>query len=371
MSCDIISPKRFIAIALLVLLAATVDAPSNVARSQTPGNEEARIDAALRKADQLENDGKYDESIALMDETVKSARRTFPANHPAVAAALHGLGCAYFGGGRYDEAEPLLREALKIARAHPAENGTLRLSALNNLVTLLLKRANYAEALPLCEESLKGVEQALGSDDWRTNMARNVLAGVYLKTKRPADAIPIARIALKYAIDKYQADDPETIPFRNTLSMALLEDAQYPEAEQLFKESLTIAEKRLTPKHEATLATLSGLAAVCQQTGRLEEAAEYTKRASGTAGGVEAGGRQRDADVRSRGPEQRGVDVDARRSIRCGREQVPPSPGAEHQEIRSRPPREFGRAREPGTAIYPLGKVCRRSRATPRSLSPQ
>ena len=283
---------RLIATSLLVVVGATVDASSSVARSQPAAALEDQIDAALRKADQLEKEGHYDASIALMEDTVKSARRSFAADHPAVAAAVHGLGTAYAGGRRYDESEACLREALKIARDHPAETGTLRLSARNNLVEVLLKKAKYVEAIPLCEESVKEVEEALGPDDWRTNITRDTLAKVYLSAKRPADSIPVARKALKYAVVRFKADNVETISFRHTLSMALMQDGQYPEAELLFKESLAIAEKRLSPTHELTTGTLNGLAAVCQQTDRNEEAAAYIARASGrpapAAGGGEA-----------------------------------------------------------------------------------
>jgi CHAT domain-containing protein/tetratricopeptide (TPR) repeat protein len=281
MTCSRNSARQLITILWLALVAATLAAPWNVASSQTLDALEDQIDAALRKADQLEKEEKYDESIALMEATVKSARRAFATDHPAVAAAVHGLGVAYAGGMRYDESEACEREALKFARAHPAETGTLRLSALNSLVEVLLKKANYKEALPLCEESVKGVEEALGPDDWRTNVARDTMAKVYLSAKRPADAIPVARVALKYAVARFKADNPETISFRHTLSMALLTDGRYPEAERLFKESLAIAEKRLNPTHELTIATLNGLAAVCQQTDRNEEAAAYLARASG------------------------------------------------------------------------------------------
>jgi CHAT domain-containing protein/tetratricopeptide (TPR) repeat protein len=248
------------------------------ARSQVTQAEFDRIDAELREADRLEEAGKADQAIKLLEATYARVRPKVRPDSPEMAAILNGLGSSYARAGRSKEAEEKLRGALEIARAHPAETGTLRLSALHNLIEVLLPNGKFDEAVRLSDESVRETEKALGKDDERTYLAYETHAKVCMKAGRPAEAVPVARRVLAFAEKRHGADRPEAIPPRNTLAMALMESAQYPEAETLFKGTLAIAEKHLPPGHEYTTTTRNNLAALYQLTGRGAEAAKMLGR---------------------------------------------------------------------------------------------
>ena len=70
------------------------------------------------KAIELYKQGKYDEAVPLLEQSLKIRQQILGAEHPDVAASLNNLATLYRVQGRYTEAEPLLIQALEMYRSH-------------------------------------------------------------------------------------------------------------------------------------------------------------------------------------------------------------------------------------------------------------
>ena len=261
-----------------VLIAAFAGFPSE-SRSQLSRAEFERTNNAFTEAIRLQGQGKHDQAIKLLEETLARVKGLVGPVDESIGAASTRLGQAYFAAGRFEKAEPVLREALKIARALPGEAGVTRISALQGLAATLNKLAKFDESLSLGHATLQEMEARYGLEDERTNAARDTLAQTYLSAKRPLEAIPHGRTCLRYAEARFKPDSPTTIRIRQTLAVALMETGQYPEAKKLFEQSMAIAIEKLKPEDGDRMMTLMGLSKVNQLMGKSADSVDLARKA--------------------------------------------------------------------------------------------
>ena len=69
---------------------------------------------AYNRANELSDEGRYQEAIPFAKEALRLSEREFGPAHQNTGIMLSGLANLYRAQGRYDEAEPLLKRALEI-----------------------------------------------------------------------------------------------------------------------------------------------------------------------------------------------------------------------------------------------------------------
>ena len=176
-----------------------------------------------------------------------------PGNPTELARAEHAL-----AQGRYSDTEPLLKRALAIQEKVLGPDHLNVGISLNNLARLYQVQGRYADAEQLYKRALAIQERAIGPDHPNSST----------RDRRRAEG-SLQRIEL-------------IANFGTSLNnLALLYHAQgrYPDAEALFKRSLTIQEKAVGPDHLYVANSLSGLAILYQTEGRYADAEPLFKRA--------------------------------------------------------------------------------------------
>ncbi|MDE5114961.1 MAG: tetratricopeptide repeat protein, partial [Trichodesmium sp. St15_bin1_1] len=88
------------------------------------------------KAFELYKQGKYDQAVPLLEQSLKIRQQVLGAEHLSVAESLNNLANLYNAQRRYREAEPLYREALEMRKNLLGAEHPDIATSLNNLAEL-------------------------------------------------------------------------------------------------------------------------------------------------------------------------------------------------------------------------------------------
>ena len=106
-------------------------------------------------AQELQDQGKYDEAEPLYREALKVQRETLGDRHPSTLASINNLGTLLKVKGDLAAAELLHREVLEVQRVSLGDRHPNTLISINNLGTLLYTKGDLAAAEPLFREALE------------------------------------------------------------------------------------------------------------------------------------------------------------------------------------------------------------------------
>lgn len=177
---------------------------------------------------------------------------------PNVADACENLAGILWEGGHPEEAEPLLREALSLRRALAGQDPTEDLlsevaSSCVNLALFPEDLGRLKEAEPLLREALECYRSLRGGHTlgWAAMVARtgSALARVLECAGRLKEAEPLLREALECYRTLAASDPdedglpaliPEAGPPMGVLATILAEEGHAKEAEELFREGLSM-----------------------------------------------------------------------------------------------------------------------------------
>ena len=98
------------------------------------------------------------------------------------------------------------------------------------------------------------------------------------KAEKPEQALPYFLFALELGEKQFGADSPAVVPLLNDLAEVYATRSDYPDAEPLFKRSLTIQEQEVTRYRSGIARTLNSLGALYEATARPREARKFYRR---------------------------------------------------------------------------------------------
>jgi serine/threonine protein kinase/tetratricopeptide (TPR) repeat protein len=224
---------------------------------------------------------KRDQAMALFVGTLKLRKARLGAEHPLTLQSMSNLATAYRDAGKLDLAIPLHEETLGLRKAKLGPDHPATLNSMNNVAAAYWSAKRLDRSIPLFEELLRLSEGKLGRDHPETLLAVGNLGANYLAANRLSEAIPLLEevnrsgnkhyslrgfvVPLRDAYMKAGQDVKlisllaeqastarATLP-KDSLQLAgllaqiggvLLERKQWPSAEPLLRECLTIREKK-------------------------------------------------------------------------------------------------------------------------------
>lgn len=122
--------------------------------------------------------GKYEEAEARQREALNLLERTVGSEHPAYAAALHGLGCIRQDQARYVEAETLFRRSLALREKALGPSHHELCPALSNLGATLAQQGRPEEGVPFILRALEIARAALEPNPPEIAQILNLLAQI-------------------------------------------------------------------------------------------------------------------------------------------------------------------------------------------------
>lgn len=249
----------------------------------------------------LRRQGRYAEAVPVLERALGERKFRFHASHPELGDVLNSLGRTYTALGRYDDAEPLLQKALSIRQTQFGENSEDAGYCHGYLASLYSQQKRVDEAEKHFEQSISIFEQRKGAEHANTLWYMKQLAKLYRDHDRNEKAdkldrkireaakdpnyssIPVpseqenlarAKALVKQGLTLYEAGKfrEATTVFREVLKlrkviagnpasdkealelayynlgMSLLNDAEYAEAESMFKQALALRDNEPTLK---------------------------------------------------------------------------------------------------------------------------
>jgi tetratricopeptide (TPR) repeat protein len=174
------------------------------------------------------------------------------------AVQLHNQGILSQELGRFAEAESAFREALRAWHALPSLPSTEIAATLNGLGNLLRFEGRYGEAEPLLRRAISHEEKAGVSARLDLAFSLNSLGALYCNIREPRRATPLLERGLEIRKTIVGFNHPLVAASLDNLAEALIQQRKLPQAEALYRQSLSILETQNDPSLLAI--TLSKLA---------------------------------------------------------------------------------------------------------------
>lgn len=256
---------------LLIAFLAVTSAPT--VRAET------ELDVMRRRAHTLSKQGKQDEAIALLNESLKIARWQVGELDSGWRLIAEELAVLYKDVGRWAEAEPLF---LKVLRATEQEFGPKHFHVgiwCKLIVASYESQGNFAAAEPFTKRAIAIDELYLGPTHKQTLQGVSHLAETYRRQGNLAAAEPLFLKLVAVDERTFGPDDPQTGTDAQNLALLYQADKRYAEAAPLFERALSIFEKSLGADHPYTASSIESLGVNAFYEQRYTEAERFLKRA--------------------------------------------------------------------------------------------
>jgi tetratricopeptide (TPR) repeat protein len=203
--------------------------------------------------------GRYDETIAPLEQKLAAAKATFGENRPHVLTLQSDLATAYLDAGRSDDAIALFRQTIAARAASLGDDDPHTLSSQHGLALAYYQSGRYEQAVALHQQTLASRKAHLGDDDPQTLRSQTNLALAYAKVGRHEEAIALQSQTLasqKAQLGQEHPDYASSLYVMATLHVLML---RYAKAESLFREALEIRRAVFGEQHPVYAGALDRL----------------------------------------------------------------------------------------------------------------
>jgi len=241
--------------------------------------QEARWKELDSQVEQLQKQGKIEESVPLAKEELRIAEATFGPEHANTAISLQKLGLADMGLGQYPEAEGFLTRAVAIRDKSTEPQAAPMAELLNGLGQVYYYESKNAEAAAAFQRALTIGEKELGPEHPDVAESLNDLALIYDAQGKYAEAEIFYKRALAIREKVFGPQHCDVAETLSNLAILYEELSRYAESEALYIRALAIHEKELGPDDPGVATDLGNLGVLYHAQGRYSDAERVDKRA--------------------------------------------------------------------------------------------
>jgi tetratricopeptide (TPR) repeat protein len=247
-----------------------------------PPGDPRTLQTLSQRAELRLSQGLYEAAEQDYQEIIATQRSSSRDDGDRLANALNNLAVFYLDLDRIPEAETLLVEAIDIRVALHGGDHPYVAALLQNLGDAERRAGNYPVAEDLLIRSLTIYSRA-GRDYWRNaSVAQNNLALLQAATGRVQDAERNHLYAIRLSIKVVGERNTDIGVFTRDLATLYTHQGRYGEAENLYRESISILREDLGESSHQLSKTYRAYSEMLSAAGRSEEAAEYRRRADAT-----------------------------------------------------------------------------------------
>jgi tetratricopeptide (TPR) repeat protein len=215
---------------------------------------------AGRVVDYLYADGYYKDCLELSMLTSRERTRLLGAEHLHTIESKCTQASTYRMLGRFDEALALFQETLNISRRVLGPEHDETLLIMDGLAGVYADMAEYTNACHLYEETVRIRTRILGVEHPQTLPSVDGLAHVYRKLGRYNVACALHLRTLRISKEVLGPEHVDTLSSMVRFGWIQWRMGQYVEALQLFQESFNIRTRVLGPEHPHTLMSMDSVA---------------------------------------------------------------------------------------------------------------
>ena len=222
-------------------------------------------------------EARYGDAERLIRQALDRDKRHLPANDPAVAKAMLALGGVLEDRGAYDQSIAILEQTVQLYSVRGAEPADLA-DSLYELANANFYAGNYQRSEEINERVLTMYKQIYGERHPRVADVLINLGAIRLDTGHYPEAEQYDRQALDIVQAWYGQDNHETATDLTILARSLVYQKRYNEAEDLLQQSLAIKERAFGKVHPSVASTLNELGSVALNEGKYDAAEQYFER---------------------------------------------------------------------------------------------
>ncbi len=220
----------------------------------------------------LEDQGRSDEAIQLVNEALAGRRRVLGDDHPETLLSLNESNfLAIYQHSQHQDDVPYL-EAIERSRRVLGNDHAITLFALYFLGSRRSEQGREEEAESLSLEVLDGRRRLLGDDHWQTVAAMNQLAKSYYRSRDLAKSEVYVLEALSRARSALGDEHPETLRSLKSLGLLRASQGRLEEAGQLAREAAEGLRRLLGPNNPYMCYNFLDLGNVLNAQGKYTEA---------------------------------------------------------------------------------------------------
>jgi tetratricopeptide (TPR) repeat protein len=223
--------------------------------------------------------GRYEDSLASLDEALTREQHHFGESHPRVVRVLSSLCEVRSYVGRMEEALGACEQGLAFTKETTTTDDPRLVHLLTNYGTVLFRAGRYADTERVYLEALAMAERVYGKDDPMVGNLLNNLGVLYVDTKELAKAQAQYGRALTLFETAFGPEHPAVGILRTNLAMAYANDGKLDEAEALLRQSIEVLTKTLGEDHVDLALSLAELGRVQSRRGRHRDAIPLFERA--------------------------------------------------------------------------------------------
>jgi serine/threonine protein kinase/tetratricopeptide (TPR) repeat protein len=235
------------------------------------------MESALAKREALYGPDSIETAKGLLRQALDRDRRHLPANDPAVAKAMLALGGVLDNRGAYDQSIAILEQTVQLYSAPGSERVELA-DSLYELANAHFYAGHYEKSEEINERALAMYKQIYGERHPRVAEILINLGAIQLDTGHYAAAEQYDRQALDMVQAWYGKDNPETASDLTILARSLVYQKRFDEASDLLQQSLAIKERTFGKVHPSVASTLNELGSVALNEGKYDAAEQYFTR---------------------------------------------------------------------------------------------
>src|SRR5580692_6318291 len=222
-------------------------------------------------------EARYGDAERLIRQALDQDRRLLPATDPAVAKAMLALGGVLEDRGAYDQSIAILEQTVQLYSAPGAEPVELADSSYE-LANAHFYAGHYEKSEEINERALAMYKQIYGERHPRIAEILINLGAIQLDLGHYPEAEQYDRQALDIVQAWYGKDNPETATDLTILARSLIYQKRYDEASDLLQQSLAIKERTFGKVHPSVASTLNELGSVALQEDKYDVAEQYFER---------------------------------------------------------------------------------------------
>ena len=249
-------------------LASSVTQASDILGPDHPDTLRARNNLAGAYQDA----GRFNDAIALCEQTLEDRTRILEPNHPDTLTSRNILAHAYWCVGRFNDAIPLLEQTLEDRTHMLGPNHPDTLTSRIDLASTYWCVGRFNDAIALYEQTLEDRTRILGPTHPDTLTSRIDLAHAYQDAGRLNDAIPLLEQTLEDRTRILGPNHPSTRTSRIDLAHAYRDAGRLNDAIALCEQHLKDCTHILGPTHPDTFTSRNVLASTYWDAGRLNDA---------------------------------------------------------------------------------------------------
>ena len=220
----------------------------------------------------LQEDGKYDDSERLVQQSVMIYKRLFGEECENCLLAMNRLARIYNYQGRLKESGSLGRHVLEVSKRVLGEEHSGTLEAKDSLAVIYSSMGEFTEAVALGEAVLEARKRIFGEEHPDTLNIMATLASTYWSMGKLMEAMHLDEKVFEAQRRILGEEHPTTLIIKANLAMTYNVMGRQKEAVGLEESILEAREKILGEAHPNTLITKANLALTYKEMGRLREA---------------------------------------------------------------------------------------------------